>query len=233
MRSVFTAGANSFVIGFAIFIFITMNQGVARAETVTFDWNSFGSFNGGPISSSATLLGLTFNGSSSPIPIATVDTTASTFSLASSTFNFGSFTLIGDPATLAGNTFQLVLVMTFPPVPGFPAISLVGSTLSVTSVGASIQSSSDGSLTIDFSNNPLVFPLFVNTFDVGPPLTVTGTQIGSFSLTLNDINIQPGQTVNVFGNVAAIPEPATLLMLSTGLAGVGAAVWKRRKLKVG
>jgi len=64
-------------------------------------------------------------------------------------------------------------------------------------------------------------------------VSVDGNQIGSFSLALDDIRILSGQTVDAVGTTAAVPEPATLLLLSTGLAGVGTAVWKRRKIKVG
>ena len=60
---------------------------------------------------------------------------------------------------------------------------------------------------------------------------VNGIQTGSFSLTIDDIHIQPGETVTVVGTVAPVPEPVTLLMLGTGLSGVGAVVWKRRKLR--
>ena len=56
-----------------------------------------------------------------------------------------------------------------------------------------------------------------------------GVQIGTFSITVNDIVIQPGQTVNIVGN--AVPELATLLMLSTGLAAIGTAFRKRRKTR--
>ena len=60
---------------------------------------------------------------------------------------------------------------------------------------------------------------------------VDGEQIASFSLTINDIRIEPGQTVAVVGTLEDVPEPTTLLMLGTGLAGLGAAAWNRRKTK--
>ena len=217
MRNAFTTGARSFLIGSAIVMFMALCSGVARADTVTLTGITFGSFSGG-FSSNPTLLGLTFNGTSSPNPIATVDTTTAGFSLLGSNINLGSFTLTGDPATYTGNTFALQLTFTFPAPPS-PLLIVGSSQPSFTSsLTGTVQSLADGSLTIDFDNAPSVFSVFLD-----------GNQIATFTLTVADIIIQPGQTVNVVGT--AVPEPTTLLMLSTGLAAIGAAVRKRRKTK--
>jgi hypothetical protein len=191
-----------------------MNQRVARADTVTFQGTTDAVFNSGGFSPSATLFGLTFTGAN--FPIGTVDTSTSTLSLSGSTINLGSFTLAGDFPNLPLNTFTLRLVVTFPP-------GVVGRTQpEAIALDAQLQPFPDGSVTVDFLfNTPILFTVEVNQL-----------QIASFNLTLNDIHIQPGQTVAVVGTVAPVPEPTTLLMLSTGLAGVGAAVWKRRKTKV-
>jgi hypothetical protein len=215
MRNAFKAVAKSLVIGSTLVIFMALSHGVARADTVAITGITLGSFSGG-FSSNPTLLGLTFNGTSFPNTIGTVDTNAASFFVAGPNIHLGSFTLTGAPATYTGNTFALQLTFTFP-APPVPLLITGASQPSFTStLTGTVQSLADGSVTIDFDNAPSVFTVLLD-----------GVQIGTFSITVNDIVIQPGQTVNVVGN--AVPEPATLLMLSTGLAVIGTAYRKRRK----
>ena len=217
MRNAFKAGAKSLLVGSALVLFMALSHGVARADTVTITGITLGSFSGG-FSSNPTLLGLTFNGTSFPNPIGTVDTDTASFALAGSNINLGSFTLTGDPATYTGNTFALQLSFTFPSPPVPLEITGASQPSFTSTLTGTVQSLADGSLFIDFDSTPSVFTVLLD-----------GVQIGTFSISVNDITIQPGQTLDVVGT--AVPEPATLLMLSTGLAAIGTAYRKRRQTK--
>jgi len=75
---------------------------------------------------------------------------------------------------------------------------------------------------IDFDNTPILV-----TFS-NPEAT------GSFLFSVNDLSVIAGGAIGLSGNVTSaqqtvIPEPATLLLLGTGLATLGAGLRKRHK----
>jgi PEP-CTERM motif-containing protein len=153
--------------------------------------------------------------------------------------NFGSFFL--DPAfagTYDGNTFRLRVTFTAPQ--GLGDDSRV---FSADLIGT-VRSDESGGVRIDFSesiNQQGILFTFVDLNCEPNPLpghAPPGQQVtcgtGSFRLRVNDLSINPGQTAALTGDIFAaqqqpIPEPATLILLGSGISGVAAAVRKRRR----
>jgi hypothetical protein len=223
----------------ALLAVFAVAQGTAKADEVFISGYTNGCFNCAvPPNSSATqtasLLGLSYVNSTFS------GTTASGFlgfggnptpPGVQSVNNFGSFTLSTAPNVYNGNTFALRITFTNPE--GING----GNTQVFTAVlTGTVRSDTDGGAFIDFNNTPILFTF--NDTNCGAT-TVPGQQTtcgtGSFFLTINDLAINPGQTASVTGFITgaqqtAVPEPATMFLLGTGLAGVAARARKRRKV---
>src|SRR5437773_2124241 len=166
---------------FALLIMLVCVQGRARAAEVTIAGTTGGCFGAActpaPPSTgqlnTATLLGLTFNGSlfngttsAGFLAIGNVATPPLNLD------NLGSFTLSALPAVYTGQTFRLVVTFTAPPgiVGGNP------STFNALLTG-SVTTTDTGGAFVNFDNNPVHF-VFSNP-----------TSSGSFDFWVNDFSV--------------------------------------------
>ena len=138
----------------------------------------------------------------------------------SGTNSLGTFMLMTAPEEVVGGIFSLSITFTSPQ--GINGGQ--GATYTATVLGSVSPDVDRGGVNINFDNTPQVFTFSNNA------------AFGSFSLTLADLFVQSGRsafiTAGTTGQQTAVPEPATLLLLGTGLSGIAAAMRKRRRDKL-
>ena len=237
MTSLFRMATKGMILAFGALTIFIAGQGTARADQVFVAGFTNGCFGAGCFAgATATTGGLTFSNSTFQ------GTTANGFrglggnpNPGSNFNNLGSISLSTAPQNY--NT-PFTLQVTFTAPQGINGSNQATFTAMIT---GSVVSDNTGGVFVQFDNTPLLFTFNDPNCEPNPeaqPAAAGQTTCGSgsFSFSVNSVAIDPGQTVSLTGQITAaqqttVPEPGTLFLLGTGIAGAAGSLRRRRKAK--
>ena len=231
---IFTIAKPFALLAFAFTLF-TFGQPEARADEVHISGSTAGCFGAGCTpGASATVGALVYSNSTfSGTTVNGFLGVGANANPGSNTDNLGSMTVTPSLFNYNGQTFTLQVTFTAPQ--GINGSNQATFTATLT---GTVTGTQQGGVFIDFNNTPVLFTFADGNCEPDPTGGVPGQQTtcgtGSFFFSVNDVSILGAGTVPLTGQITSaqqstIPEPATMLLLGTGLAGVGAAARRRRK----